>query len=146
MPGGLVLRPDLQHGVEQVVPVRIDVGGHQQLVTDDALDGVPASVDLRRDALDDDRAARAHCVLPRFCRFLPTGFGLVHEDGLGGWRNPGLAMAVRAVAMSRKPGCLRGHPAHSRTCRRHLRAQTLPHRPGVIRRPMQRPGGGGSSL
>ena len=45
-PGGLVVGAEQQHRVEQVVPVGEDVGGHHQLIADDALDRVAPAVQL----------------------------------------------------------------------------------------------------
>ena len=61
-PGGLVVGAQQERRVEQVVPVGEDVGGHHQLIADDALDRVAPAVQLRRDALDHDAAPAADLV------------------------------------------------------------------------------------
>ena len=87
VPGLLVVGADEERGVEQVVAIGDDVGRHEQLIADDALDRVSATVELRADPLDHDAAPRADLV----------GVGLTRVDD-------GLRHASRAL-LHRRHGC-----------------------------------------
>src|SRR5688500_4770460 len=87
MPRFLVIGSQLEHRVEQVVALGKDVGGDEELVADDPLDGVAPAIELRADPLDHDAAPRAD-------RF---GIGLARVDH-------GFDSAAQAL-LGRRHGC-----------------------------------------
>ncbi len=77
--GVLVIGPQQEHRVKQVVPVGEDVRGDEKAITDHALHGVTSPVDLGRNALDHDAA--------------PVADGVSTGLGIRGHRGDGVANA-----------------------------------------------------
>jgi hypothetical protein len=86
----VVVGADEDRRLEQVVAVGENVGGHQQLVPDDALDRVAPAVQLGGDPLDDDAASAADRLGPRLGRLDDRGDRAPHACSRRGheWGKP----------------------------------------------------------
>ena len=105
LPVGLVISAQHELGVEQAVPVGVDVGGDEKLIANDALDREPAAIDGRGDPLDDDAPARADVVRSRLDgipRLEHGSRGAAHAlpGGGHGWPHPTRSRAVGAATDS----------------------------------------------